>query len=166
MPVAQMVTCSPPTAGVLSSHLGHSMWVLWWMKRGLVRIFLGFLQFSPSTNFIPPFLHAHLIHFVSFYFICLCDGASGMVAHILAIHRPSVNGFQCISSLNPALCQTRAEDIYTHTHEGYFFFFFKVQSVTKLEPQWESVKLCIDVLHNVPSMPIDHDTSHLSILSA
>ena len=61
------VSRSPPTAGVPSSRLGHSMWVSWWTKRGLGRFFSGFLPFSPTTNFIPPFLHTHLIHFVSFH---------------------------------------------------------------------------------------------------
>ena len=72
--MAQAVRCSPPTAGVPSSCLGHSMWVSWWTKRGLGRFFTGFLQFFPSTNFIPPFLHTHLIHFIS-----PCDGVSGVV---------------------------------------------------------------------------------------
>ena len=62
--VAQAVRRSPPTAGVPSSRLGPSMWVSWWTKRGLGRFFAGFLPFSPTTNFIPPFLHTHLIHFV------------------------------------------------------------------------------------------------------
>ena len=55
------------TAGVPSSSLGHSMWVSWWTKWGLGRFFAGFLPFSPTTNFIPPFLHTHLIHFISFH---------------------------------------------------------------------------------------------------
>ena len=65
--VAQAVRRSPPTAGVPSSRIGPSMWVSWWTKRGLSRFFTGFLPFSPTTNFIPPFLNAHLIHFVSFH---------------------------------------------------------------------------------------------------
>ena len=65
--VAQAVRRSPPTAGVPSSRLGPSIWVSWWTKRGLGRFFTGFLSFSPTTNFIPPFLHPHLIHFVSFH---------------------------------------------------------------------------------------------------
>ena len=65
--VAQAVRRSPPTAGVPSSRLGPSMWVSWWTKRGLGRFFSGFLPFSPTTNFIPPFLHTNLIHFVSFH---------------------------------------------------------------------------------------------------
>ena len=35
------------------------------------------------------------------------------VAGILPIHRSSMNGLYCISSLDPALCQTRVEDILT-----------------------------------------------------
>ena len=33
-------------------------------ETGLGRFFTGFLPFSPTTNFIPPLLHTHLIHFV------------------------------------------------------------------------------------------------------
>ena len=65
--VAQAVSRSPPIAGFPSSRLGHFMWVSWWTKRGLGRFFSGFLPFSPTTNSIPPFLHTHLIHFVSFH---------------------------------------------------------------------------------------------------
>ena len=65
--MAQAVRCSPPTSGVPTLRLFHSMWVSWWTKWGLVRFFAGFLPFSPTTNFIPPFLHTHLIHFVSFH---------------------------------------------------------------------------------------------------
>ena len=65
--MAQAVRRSPPTAGVPSSRLDHSMWVSWWTKRGLGRFLSGFLPFSPTTNFIPPFLHTYLIHFVSFH---------------------------------------------------------------------------------------------------
>ena len=77
--MAQAVRRSPPTAGVPSSRLGPSKWVSWWTKRGLGWFFTGFLPFSPTTNFIPPILHPHLIHFVSFHFIRPCDGASGVV---------------------------------------------------------------------------------------
>ena len=65
--VAQAVRRSPPTAGVPSSRLGPYMWVSWWTKRGLGGFFSGFLPFSPTTNFIPPFLHSHFIHFVWFH---------------------------------------------------------------------------------------------------
>ena len=43
--------------------------------------------------------------------------------------------------------------------------FFKVRSITKLEPQWESDELCADDLRYIFSMPIDCDTSHFSVLS-
>ena len=66
---AQAVRRSPPTAGVPSSRFGHSMWVSWWMKRGLGRFFSGFISFSPTTNFIPPFLYSHLIRFISSAFV-------------------------------------------------------------------------------------------------
>ena len=65
--VAQSVRRSPRTAGVPSSRLGHSIWVSWWTKRDLGRFFTGFLPFYPTTNFIPLFLHTHLIHFASFH---------------------------------------------------------------------------------------------------
>ena len=65
--MAQAVRRSRPTAGVPSSRLGPSMWVSWWRKRGLGRFFAGFLPFSPTANFIPLFLHTHLIHFVPFH---------------------------------------------------------------------------------------------------
>ena len=68
-----------PLTAALVSRLGHSMWVSWCTKRGLCRFFSGFLRVSPRTNSIPPFLHTHLIHFVSFHFMSLCDGASGAV---------------------------------------------------------------------------------------
>ena len=64
--MAQAVRRSHLTTGVPSSHLDHSMWVSLWTKRVLGRFFSGFLPFSLSTNFIPAFLHTHLIHFVSF----------------------------------------------------------------------------------------------------
>ena len=65
--MAHAVRRSSPTAGVPSLRLGHSMWVSWWTKWGLGRFFAGFLHFSPTTNFIPPFLHTHLVHFVPFH---------------------------------------------------------------------------------------------------
>ena len=55
------------------------MWVSWWTERSLGRIFWGFPPFSPTTNFILSYLHTHLIHFISFHFICPCYGASGGV---------------------------------------------------------------------------------------
>ena len=77
---AQAVRHSPPTARVLSSYLGCSMWVSWWMKWSLGRFFLGFCQFSPAINIVPPFLHTH---FFPFHFNHLCDDMSGMVSQHL-----------------------------------------------------------------------------------
>ena len=57
----------------------YSMWVSWWTKQGLASFSKAFLPFSSTTNFIPQFLHAHLIHFVSFNFISPCDCATGVV---------------------------------------------------------------------------------------
>ena len=54
---------------VPSSRFCHSMWISWWTKRSLGKFFSGFLPFSPTTNFIPPILHYHLINFVSFHII-------------------------------------------------------------------------------------------------
>ena len=55
------------------------MWVSWWTKRNLGRFFSGFLPFSPATNVITLFFYPHLTHFVSFHFIRLCNGATGVV---------------------------------------------------------------------------------------
>ena len=81
---------SPPTARVPSSRLGHSMLVSWWTKRGLGRFFARFLPFSPTTNFIPKFLHTHLIHFVSSALVMVRLAWS---AGILATHGPIIRGF-------------------------------------------------------------------------
>ena len=61
--------CLPPLGSrvrVLVTPCGfrggrNGVWV------GFSRGFSRFLPFSPTTNFIPPFLHTHLIHFVSFH---------------------------------------------------------------------------------------------------
>ena len=63
--VAQEIRSSPSTAGVPSSRLGHSMWVLWWTRLSLGTFFSAFLPVSIATNLIPPFTHTHLIHFIS-----------------------------------------------------------------------------------------------------
>ena len=44
-------------------------------------------------------------------------------------------------------------------------FFFKVRSVAKLKPQWESDEALRRLLRSVSSMPADRDTSQLSVLS-
>ena len=54
-----------PTAGVPSSHLGFSMWVLWWTKRSLSMFISRFLPYSPSINFIVTFFT--LISFISLH---------------------------------------------------------------------------------------------------
>ena len=75
--VAQAVRHSPPTAGVPSSRLGHSMLVSWWTKQGLGRFFSGFLPFPlPHISFHH---FSTLISSISFHIISPCDGASGMV---------------------------------------------------------------------------------------
>ena len=85
--MAQAVRRSPPTAGVPSSRLGHSMWVPWWTKRGLGRVFSGFLPFSPTTNFIPPFLHTHPFRFISSALVMVRQAWS---ADTLATHGPII----------------------------------------------------------------------------
>ena len=70
-----MVTHSPPTARVPSSHLGHSMWVSWWTKWSLGRFFSGFLLSSPSQ--ISFYYFSILISFI--HFIYPCASASGVV---------------------------------------------------------------------------------------
>ena len=90
--MAQTVRRTPPTAGVPSSRLGPSMWVSWWTKWGLGRFFTGFLLFSPTTNFIPPFLHTHLtrFRFISSALVMVCQAWS---AGTLATHGPINRGF-------------------------------------------------------------------------
>ena len=107
--MAQAVRRSPPTAEVPSSRLGPSMWVLWWTIRGLGRFFSGFLPFSPTTNSIPPFLHSHLIRFISSDLVMVRQAWS---AGTLAIHGLTISGLHRISSLDPTLCWTRVEDIF------------------------------------------------------
>ena len=93
------------------------MWVSWWTKRGLGRFSSGFLHFSHTTNFIPPFLHTHLIHFVTFYFIRPCDGGSrrGQPTPLLFT---DLQGLHYISFLDPALYRTQVDEglIYFNYH--------------------------------------------------
>ena len=117
--VAQAVRSSPPTAGVPSSRLGPSIWVSWWTKWGLGRFFTGFLPVSPTTNFIPPFLHTHPFHFIR-----PCDGASGVVGwHPCYSWTYNIGA----SFLDPTLCWTRVEDIYVGSVAEVFL---KVLGVT------------------------------------
>ena len=111
---------SPLTAGISSSRLGHSMWYSWWTKCGLGRFFSRFLPFSPTKNFIPPFLHTHLAHLVSFHFISPCDGVIGVVdrhpcySQIFNIGSSS----HLIPWLGP--CRTRVEDFINKSMEFYW----------------------------------------------
>ena len=74
--MAQAVRRSPPTAGVPSSRLGHSMWVSWGTKRGLGRFFAGFFTLFPLPQI--SFHHfSTLISSISFHFNSSCDGTSG-----------------------------------------------------------------------------------------
>ena len=70
--VAQVVRRSPPTTGVPSSRLSHSMWVPWRTQL----VFIGVLPFFPSLK-LHSTISPHLPH--SFHFISPCDGASGVV---------------------------------------------------------------------------------------
>ena len=67
-------------------------------------------------SFLLPQISFHhftmLVSFISFHIICPCDGASGVPTGIIAIHRPTIKRSDPISSLDPALCRKRAEDIY------------------------------------------------------
>ena len=85
--MAQAVRRSLPTAGVPSSRLGPSMCVSWWTKRGLGRFFTGFIPFSPTTNFIPPFLHTHPFCFISSALVMVRQAWS---AGTLATHGPII----------------------------------------------------------------------------
>ena len=102
--VAQAVRRSSLTAGVPSSHLGHSVWVSWWTKRGLDRFFSGFSHFPlPQISFHH---FSTLISFISFHFISPCDGASGVVGRHPCYSRTYNLGLHRISSLDPTLCWT------------------------------------------------------------
>ena len=115
-------------AGVPISRLSHSMWVSWWMKRDLGRFSWGLSPFSPATNFIPLCLHTHLIHFVLFHFIRTSDGASGVggLAFLLFTDLQT-KGLHRMSSLAPALCRTRVEDI---LGQGFQPFEFECQFIS------------------------------------
>ena len=71
---------SPPTDGVPISRLDQSMWVLWWTKS----IWVGCSRYFPRISLLKISFH-HLstlilfTHFVSFHYIRLCDGASGVI---------------------------------------------------------------------------------------
>ena len=77
----------------------------------------GFSRFP-----LPPISFHHfsiLISSISFHFIRLCDGASGMVGRHPCYSRTYNVGLHRISSLDPTLCWTWVEDIYNpHSATG------------------------------------------------
>ena len=73
-----MVRCSPSTTGVPSLHLDHSIWVLWWMKRGLGRFLSRFLL-SFSYHKFHSIISPHSSHSFLFHFVSPCDVAADMV---------------------------------------------------------------------------------------
>ena len=104
--VAQAVRRSPPTAGVASSRLGHSMWVSWWTKWSLGRYSSGFShKFHYS---ISPY-SSHSFHFNKLVPVMVLQEWS---AGIPVIHRPSINGLHRFSSQHPALCRTGVGDFF------------------------------------------------------
>ena len=95
--VAQAVSRSPPTAGVPSSRVSHSMWVSWWTKRGLDR-------FSSRFLLLPQISFQHfstLSSSISFHFISSCEGATGVLGR-----HPCYSQLHRISSIDPVLCRT------------------------------------------------------------
>ena len=85
--------CEPGPAGWHARMLPlvPQWWtVTWWTKRGLGRFFSRLLPLSSTTNFIPPFLHTHRIHFVSFNFISPYNGATGLVGRHPCHYKPSI----------------------------------------------------------------------------
>ena len=75
--VAQAVRRSPPTAGVPSSRLGHSMWFRGGRNGVWVGFSRGFSRFPLSQLSFHHF--STLISSISFHFISPCVGASGVV---------------------------------------------------------------------------------------
>ena len=117
--MAKAVRSSFPTAGVPSSLLDHSMWVSWKSKLRLDRFFSGVSPVFPTTNFIPPFLHTHLIHFVDFVSSVPVLVRQAWSVGRLTTHRPSIKGLHHISSLDPAPVWARGWGylfIYLFTH--------------------------------------------------
>ena len=84
----QEVSWSPPTAEVSSLRLGHSMWLSWWTKWSLARVFYRFSLPQFHSTISPHSSHS----FVSFHLI---SSAPVMMRHvwstgILAIQSPSI----------------------------------------------------------------------------
>ena len=102
------ILASLPPVGFASSHLVQSVWLSSWMKQSLGRFFLGFLPFSSATNFITPFLHTPVIHFIT--------SAPVLVSDLVGQHPCCSQTFNKGASLHlipqpDPLCRTRVEDI-------------------------------------------------------
>ena len=135
--MAQAVRRSPPTAGVPSSGLGPSMWVLWWTKRGLGRFSRGFSRFPiPQISFHHfSTLISPIFRFISYALVMVRQAWS---AGTLATHGPVIWGLHRISSHDPTLCWTRVEDIYKkcelshcvpHTVQSETVLFFPIHNI-------------------------------------
>ena len=112
--VAQAVRRSPPTAGVPSSRLGHSLWVSWWTNRGLGGFSRGFSRFPlPQISF-----HhlSTLISSISFHFIALVMVRQAWSAGTLATHGLI---FGASSHLIPR------PDLVLDTSWGYLFMYLE-----------------------------------------
>ena len=126
----------PPLGSRTTSRLGHSMWVSWWKKRSLGRFFSGLLPFSLPTNFVPPFLDTHLVHFVSFHYICAYDGASGVVAR----HPSYSQIFNKGASSRVILCPG------PFLHTSWYFFI----PILLIERRTDLSRQCVEVPQHIP----------------
>ena len=106
--LAQAVRRSPPTAGVLSSRLGHSMWVSWWTKRGFSR---GFSRFP-----LPQISFHHSYTLISSISSALVMVRQAWSASTLATHGPIIY-IGGSSHLIPR------PDLVLDTSWGYFYLF-------------------------------------------
>ena len=132
--VAQAVRRSPPTTGVPSSRLGHSMWVSSWTKGVWVGFSRGFSRFPlPQISFHH---FSTLISSISLHFIRPCDGASGVVGRRPCYSRTYNIGASSHLIPRPDLaCWTRVEDIYF-----YFFYLFEKLSIISTLQKKKQVK--------------------------
>ena len=108
--IALAVKRSPLTSEVPSSRLGHSMSVSWWTKRSLGRFsrdFPVFLCHKLSSTISP-----HSPHSFCFLPLAPVIVRQAWSVGILAIHWPSIKVLHRISSLDPALCRTRIENLW------------------------------------------------------
>ena len=74
---------------------------------------MGFLRIYPVfpyKNFIPSFLHTHLIHLVSFHFISSCDDATGVVGRRRCYSQIFNIGVSLHLIPRPGPCRTRVEE--------------------------------------------------------